>query len=245
MGLIDLAYRILLKNRSNQKSIQAVKDLFHILYCDVALRGGTWRDTFWFGVPVLKCPLDLWVYQEIVSEVKPDMIVECGTHRGGTALFLANVCDLADKGRIITIDTVKQEGSPAHARIEYVIGSSLDLRVFERVRASVRPTETVCVILDSDHRMSHVLQELRLYGSLVTVGSYMIVEDTNINGHPVLPDFGPGPMEAVREFLKETRSFEPDTRREKLLLTFNPHGFLKRVRQTLSLPVVAVKANSP
>jgi len=82
------------------------------------------------------------------------------------------------------------------------------------------------VILDSDHSRDHVLDELRLYAPLVTSGSYVIVEDTNINGHPVLPQFGPGPMEALDEFLRESDEFSIDDQREKFFLTFNPRGFL-------------------
>lgn len=90
--------------------------------------------------------------------------------------------------------------------------------------------DSVMVILDSDHRKDHVLKELRAYSQYVTVDSYLIVEDTNINGHPVYPDYGPGPMEAVEESLKEDDRFAVDRTKEKLLLTFNPGGYLRRVR---------------
>ncbi len=84
------------------------------------------------------------------------------------------------------------------------------------------------VILDSDHSRDHVLRELELYSPLVTPGCYLVVEDTNVNGHPVSPEFGPGPMEAVEAFLETTNDFEVDRSREKLLLTFNPSGYLRR-----------------
>ena len=84
------------------------------------------------------------------------------------------------------------------------------------------------VILDSDHSRDHVLRELELYAPLVTPGCYVVVEDTNVNGHPVVPRFGPGPMEAVQEYLATTDAFEVDRSREKLLLTFNPSGYLRR-----------------
>jgi cephalosporin hydroxylase len=86
------------------------------------------------------------------------------------------------------------------------------------------------VILDSDHSQSHVEKELKLFAPLVTLNSYLIVEDTNINGHPAYPSFGPGPYEAVETFLRTNDNFEVDSSREKFLMTFNPKGYLKRVR---------------
>lgn len=86
------------------------------------------------------------------------------------------------------------------------------------------------VILDSDHRRDHVVRELRTYGPLVSPGSMLVLEDTIVNGHPVLPDFGPGPMEALEEFLAETKTFEIDPIGEKFLISFNPRGYLRRIR---------------
>jgi cephalosporin hydroxylase len=91
-------------------------------------------------------------------------------------------------------------------------------------------------ILDSDHHAAHVGRELRAYREFVTVGSYLVVEDTNVNGHPVMPEHGPGPFEAVEEFLREDRQFEADRSREKFLLTYFPNGFLKKVAPDRSAP---------
>ena len=84
------------------------------------------------------------------------------------------------------------------------------------------------VILDSDHSRDHVLRELELYAPFVTRGCYLVVEDTNVNGHPVVPGFGPGPMEAVTAFLRTAADFTVDHAREKFMLTFNPSGYLRR-----------------
>jgi len=208
--------------------VRNIVDQFHELYYNSHSR--TWNNTFWLGVPVLKCPLDLWIYQEIIFEVKPDIIIECGTAYGGSALFLASICDLVNKGKVITIDIQDIPGRPPHNRIRYLIGSSVSKETIRRIEPLISEKDIVMVILDSDHRKEHVLEELRIYSNFVTIGSYIIVEDTNINGHPVYPDFGPGPMEAVEEFLKENRNFIIDESREKFFLTFNPKGYLKRIR---------------
>jgi cephalosporin hydroxylase len=207
------------------RSDRRVADAFHRLYYDSAVR--TWGSTYWFGTHTQKCPLDLWVYQEILHELRPEAIVETGTASGGSALYLASICDLLSVGEIVSVDIAEAE-RPSHDRVTYLTGSSIAPDVHARVAEFVGERSPVLVILDSDHTRDHVLREMRLYGPLVTPGSYLIVEDTNINGHPVLPRFGAGPMEAVEEFLRGSNEFTIDPEREKFFLTFNPRGFLRR-----------------
>lgn len=209
---------------------QYIVDEFHKLYHRSGFSGGTWQNTFWLGVPTLKYPLDLWVYQEIIFEVRPDLIIESGTASGGSALFMACMCDLVDKGRVITIDIEDIQPRPQHKRIQYLQGSSTSENVVDRIRSSMADSSTVMVVLDSDHRKEHVLDELQIYSQFVTKGSYLIVEDTCVNGHPIQPKFGPGPMEAVQDFLEGNEDFIVDDSKEKFYLTQNPRGYLKRVR---------------
>jgi cephalosporin hydroxylase len=211
-----------------------IVDEFHKLYYDAALYGGTWQNTYWLGVPTSKCPLDLWVYQEMLFELRPDVVVECGTFNGGSAFYLASMFDVLGHGRVVTIDIEPNPARPQHDRITYLNGSTTSPEVVAEVRRlveQVAPTDgTVMVLLDSDHSKDHVAAELREYSPLVTTGSYVVVEDTNVNGHPVFADHGPGPMEAVDEFLSGNDAFVIDTEREKFLLTFNPRGYLRRVK---------------
>jgi cephalosporin hydroxylase len=185
--------------------------------------------TSYLGIQTLKYPTDLWIYQEIISDTRPDVIVETGTWHGGSALFLATVCDGIGHGRVITIDTAPGHPLPEHPRISYLRGSSVEPDSLSTVEQETRNASGVMVILDADHSRAHVLKELAAYADLVTVGSYLIVEDTNINGHPVLSDHGPGPCEAVEEFLRADARYVVDRLRERLLLTANPGGFLRRV----------------
>ena len=205
-----------------------VVDQFTQVYYEGAMFGETRADTTWLGVRTDKCPLDLWIYQELLHELRPDLIVETGTAFGGSALYLASLCDLIGNGKVLTIDVQPQAGSPEHPRLEYFHGSSVAPETLDRVRAQAEAAEGVLVVLDSDHRKEHVLKELRLYAPLVTPGSYIVVEDTILNGHPVSDDFGPGPMEAAEQFLRESPEFEVDGRCEKLYLTFNRKGYLRR-----------------
>lgn len=189
----------------------------------------TWDDTTWLGVPLWKNPLDLWVYQEIIFEVKPALIIETGTYRGGSALYFASLCDLIGRGEVVTIDVMGRKNRPEHPRIEYVKSSSLDDAVLADIAARCASAGgPVLVVLDSDHHMEHVVKELDAYHGFVTPGSYLIVEDTNINGHPVNPFFGAGPMEAVEAFLPRHPEFEVDAKREKYMVTHNPKGYLRR-----------------
>ena len=215
-----------LKNPLKRWFQRIIATQFH--KCYYHSRPKIWNNTFWLGVPVGKCPLDLWVYQEIISDLRPDVIIESGTGRGGSTLFLASCCDLVDNGRIISIDIGSQSAKPHHKRVTYLCGSSVSSRITNEIRQSLNDKDKVLVVLDSGHTKQHVLQELTIYSKLVTPGSYIIVEDTNIGGHPVKPHRYPGPMEAVREFIKNNPSFAIDKSREKFLLTFNPNGYLKK-----------------
>ncbi|MBM3810095.1 MAG: cephalosporin hydroxylase [Acidimicrobiia bacterium] len=208
------------------KRPEQVRRQFHLLYHKLGSQ--TFNNTRWLGVPAQKCPLDMWVLQEILHETQPDVLVETGTYKGGSAYYYASLFDLMNHGRIITVDIEDQPEKPAHPRITYLLGSSTGAATVAKVKELIRPGEKVMVLLDSDHTGSHVKRELDLYSPLVTPGAYLIVEDTHFNGHPILPNHGPGPWEAVQEFLTGNAEFAVDNQREKFLLTFNPDGFLRR-----------------
>ena len=212
----------------NPADEQALVDEFHRLYFDARAFNMTWRNTHWMGHAILKCPLDLWLYQEMLHKVRPAVVVETGTAFGGSAHYLASMMDLLNHGRVITIDVEDRPGRPDHPRISYLTGSSTDPDMVRSVRELIGDAAPVVVLLDSDHAMAHVAAELRLYAPLVTPDSYLIVEDTNLNGHPVFADHGPGPMEALEIFLPAHPEFAHDTSMDKFFLTFNPRGFLKR-----------------
>ncbi len=214
-----------------EKQPRRVLESFHKIYYENPWR--TWFRTNWLGVPVFKCPLDLWVYQEIVHERSPDVIVETGTAFGGSALYLATVLDTIGKGGVTSIDIAESfdgKPRPQHERITYLKGSSTNPEILKKVRQMIPEDGEVLVILDSDHSAPHVLAELKAYAPLIRPGGYLVVEDTNINGHPVLPEHGPGPMEALKEFFQslESEGFQHDSSREKYYLTFNPMGYLQK-----------------
>ena len=205
----------------------AIVEQFHRLYYHDS--ASTWRNTTYRGVGTQKCPLDLWIYQELLSRIRPELIIETGTNLGGSAYFLADLCETLGVGEVLTIDIEDRPGRPVHDRITYLQGSSVDPAIVERVAARRPPRNPVLVILDSDHTCSHVLAELETYAPMVTEQSYLIVEDTNVSGHPALPIYPAGPMEAVDLFLADHPEFVVDRDQEKFLMTFSPSGYLRRL----------------
>ena len=197
---------------------------------DVFYASDVWTKATWLGSQALKNPLDLWVYQEIMFETQPELVVETGTYRGGSAHYLASICDLLGGGEVLSIDIeAERDDYPVHPRITYLAGrSSTHPEVVAEVsaRASGR---RVLVVLDSDHSQAHVEAELALYAPLVQVGGYVIVEDSNIG--QIRKDLMPGPLEAVRAVLAASDEFQSDRDREKFLSTFNPSGYLRRVKE--------------
>jgi cephalosporin hydroxylase len=207
---------------------------FHRLYyehgCHAEYGKGLHAQTNYHGISTHKCPLDLWVFQEILHEVRPALVIELGTYLGGTTLFLAHQLELFGEGRVVSVDRRELE-RPQHHRISYVLGET----DHESTVASVRDHVTACeerpviVIHDADHRCDQVLADLECYAPFVTAASYLIVEDSNVNGHPVLNGWGAGPFEAIENFCERHPDFAPDPAREKFLLTYNPGGYLKRM----------------
>lgn len=217
---------------------------FHRLYFDAY--AATFGATRYMGVPVLKVPADLWAYQEILFEVRPDVVIETGTFAGGSALFIAHVLDQIGHGRIITVDywddqqaksavdqdfpylANRKDFRPKHPRLTYLHGPSTAEATKAALISMVGDGERGMVILDSDHTKAHVLDEIDFYQRFVAMESYLIVEDTNTNNNP-LAWYEDGPFQAVEEFLPLTTAFVADRSREKFLMTLNPMGFLKRV----------------
>lgn len=188
-----------------------------------------WQKTRFLGVPIAKYPSDLWAYQEIIHKVRPNTIIETGTWFGGSALFFITLMRLANVSdpRVITIDTEPQAPVKDTGIIQ-IVASSVDPTIAAGIKHFLQGI--TMVVLDSFHSKDHVLEELELYAPLVSQGSYLVVEDTSINGHPVYPDHGPGPFEALEEWLPKHPKFQGDRSCEMFGISTNPGGWLMRVR---------------
>jgi len=183
----------------------------------------------WLGVPIWQPILDLWTIQETLFEVKPDLVIECGTNRGGSSFFFGQLFDLMGRGRVITIDVQKMHHIQ-HPRVSYLIGSSVAPEVVSRVSQEVAGTAgPVLVILDSDHSAGHVRNELSAYHSFVTPGSFLLVQDGVIDLLSRFASARPGPLLAIEDFLREHPEFELDAERcGRFIWTHHPKGWLRR-----------------
>lgn len=219
----------LLDNQRSRDIVERFSDLYY--------KSGTPPELNWRGDTMLKNPCDLWMIVELFQRVRPSVVIETGTHRGGSASFYADMLRLLQiPATVITVDlNPKWSFDPRSKNIVSVIGYSSDAKVQAQVAAAVRGAldkhpGAVLALLDSSHDEANVLQELEFVAPFITVGSYLIVEDTNVNGHPSSPEHGPGPWEAVERFLAARGDFVADRECERFLLTFFPRGWLKRVR---------------
>lgn len=206
-------------------------DEFHTFY----EKSRIWEKTKWLGVSCWKLPFDAFIIQEIIWNIQPDFIIETGTGKGGSAVFYASILEIIGKGKVVTCDIegkcdYNKIPKKLKKRIIFEHGGSTNPLVFSRIEKKVKGKKNI-VILDSDHNCDYVRQEMSMYSTFVPVESYMIVEDTHVNGHPVPWKWGDGPYEAVEDFLDfHGEEWEADYWCEKYIMTFNPKGYLRRVK---------------
>ena len=190
------------------------------------------RANRFMGIETLQNPLDVWITQEVIYEVQPDVIVETGTHFGGSALLWATILQsINPDARVFTVDIENRQREASHRplwkrRVKFFRGSSTDPAIFQKIVNRTRD-KRVLVILDSLHTPEHVKAELDLYSKIVPVGSYIIVQDTGIVRPLKASKSG---SEGIDAFLAENDDFVIDSSRERFRLTNNPGGYLKRIQ---------------
>ena len=240
----DPAYR---DEKRQRVDAYAVDDEFRALsnaWRVMALRKQYMNNFSWLGRPLIQLPTDAMAMQEIIWEVKPDLIIETGVAHGGSVVLSASLLELLGHGEVLGIDIDIRphnrqaiEAHPLARRISLIEGSSTDPAVVAQVRERAAGKARVLVCLDSNHTHAHVLAELEAYAGLVSVDSYCIVFDTFVEDMPadhVWTDrpWGKGnnPKTAVREWLQSHPEFEIDRSiDDRLLVTSAPDGFLRRV----------------
>ncbi len=211
--------------------IPKVLEEYHKWYYDSKI----WTITTFRGVKALKYTADLWNYQEIICDLKPSLIVECGTAYGGSTLYFSTILKLVNpNSKVFSID-IDHTGVADIVRtdphIELFTAKVTDKKTFERIKDLKAIFKgPIFVILDDDHSKCNVLAEMEMFRGILVAGDYLVVEDGNINGHPVAPGFGEGPMEAIMEYFRlHPYDYTYDIAREKKFgVSFAPKGFLIR-----------------
>jgi cephalosporin hydroxylase len=213
------------------------------LFTRESIKSGYSYNFSWMGRPIIQYPQDMIAMQEIIWELKPDLIIETGIAHGGSLIYYASLLELIGSGEVIGIDIeirphnrVEIEKHPLFKRIKMIEGSSINPEVVDQVKKMTAGKQRILVCLDSNHSHQHVLQEMQFYAPLVTLGSYLVVFDTIVED---LPDHylprpvwtrGNNPKTAVIEFLGKNDQFEIDYSMDnKLLISVAPQGYLKRV----------------
>lgn len=200
----------------------------------------------WMGRPIIQYPQDMIAMQEIIWNLKPDLIIETGIAHGGSLIFYASILELIGKGEIVGIDIdIREhnrkeiESHPMYKRIKMIQGSSIDPAIVAQVAEHAKGKQTVLVALDSNHTHAHVLEELKMYSPFVSLNSYLVVYDSiveklpedHLPGHVRPWGIGNNPWTALQAFIKENPGFEIDKSVDnKLLLSVAPDGYLKRVK---------------
>jgi cephalosporin hydroxylase len=240
----DKDTEITIKTKGKEKTFSLYSkegfDYLSLLWLKLGAQNRLMYEVNWMGVPFIQLAEDLVMMQELVWTLKPDVIVECGIGQGGGILFYSSILELIGKGKVIGVDIdirlpnrKRIENSSFKNRIELIEGSSISPNVVKQLRRKLENTESVLIILDSDHTYKHVLAELNLYHSFVTKDSYLVVMDGGAahvwdiprdqskykDDHPIL---------AIEEFLKNNNNFEIDHHYNRLGITSSPLGFLKK-----------------
>ena len=227
-------------NNGNNKALQEAAHLFN-----VQSNKSQYSYNFsWMGRPIIQYPQDMIAMQELIWEIKPDLIIETGIAHGGSLIYYASLLELIGKGEVLGIDIdirkhnrQEIEQHPMFKRINMIEGSSISEQMIEKVKTYAEGKEKILVCLDSNHTHEHVLAELRMYAPFVTKDSYLVVFDTIVED---LPEgyfthqrpwgVSNNPKTAVYEFLKENNSFSIDSAiNNKLLISVAPDGYLKRI----------------
>ncbi|HDM08894.1 MAG TPA: cephalosporin hydroxylase [Desulfobacteraceae bacterium] len=185
----------------------------------------------WMGTKIWKNPFDIWIYQEILHEIKPDVVIEIGSAYGGSTRYLADLLDLLGNGMVVSIDIDRSKYHLEHKRVIALTGNSSDPGIISRVEEICSGKKTM-IIQDGGHSKAQVLSDLENYSRFVSLNSYFIVEDGIVD--LFYPEDGlgfseQGPLAAIEEFVSRHPEFQVDESRERYLMTYNPKGFLRRI----------------
>jgi cephalosporin hydroxylase len=238
-----LIERIKQSREQNADLLQRYHDLWYS-------SGHTWHYTHFLGVGMMKCPNDIWMYQDLMTKLCPQVVIETGTYQGGSALWFAFLMDMLriKDGKVLTVDIhdYRKTWLVEHPRITYIEGNSADPAIRDLIseKSGVWQSDlagppsintrtfSTLVVLDSDHSAEHVYNELTLYAPMLRVGDWLVVEDTNIGWTDNNGGGDRGARGGVQDYMDQhPGEFTQDLLSERYLLTMNPGGWMQRVKE--------------
>ncbi|MDP2705009.1 MAG: CmcI family methyltransferase [Patescibacteria group bacterium] len=216
--------KLLVVYRFIKKQLRPVPEDEQVQFDALSIYNGHFNVTY-KGIRTLKCPFDYVMYQMIITSLKPDLVIEIGTSYGGNALYIAELMDTIEHGKVHTIDIVGKS-EVVHPRITFFKNGweGYDLK-------ETKKFSKILIIDDGSHMYEDVLSTLHKFASAVSVGSYYIIEDGIID--EIGKKFNGGPLRAIREFLPENKNFEVDRTYCDMFgknATFNVNGYLKKIK---------------
>lgn len=220
-------------------------DMLSNLWIKSAAHHRVMYEPTWLGRPIIQFPTDISAIQELLWQLKPDVVVETGVAHGGSLILSASILELIGKGKVVGVDIEIRphnraaiEAHPLSRRIQLLEGSSIAPEMIEAVRSAVGDAKRVIVFLDSNHSEEHVAAELELYAQFVTPGSYLVAHDGAQAWVWEIPGGKPewkndNPLDAIHKFVAKNPAFTIDPHWTRLGITSSPDGFLKRAGEPL------------
>ena len=220
----------------SEEGLKVVSELWTKVCCEHKIM----YEPTWLGIPIIQFPSDIVMMQELIWKVRPDVIVETGVAHGGSAILYASIMELIGKGYVIGVDIeirkynkVAIMSHPLSKRIRLIEGSSIANEIVSQVNGMVKNSEKIMVVLDSNHTREHVYQEMCKYAPIVSDDSYLVVMDGT---QAMVADIPRGkkewaednPLKAIEKFLEINSEWEIDPYYNRMLITSNPSGFLRR-----------------
>lgn len=224
-----LVARIQKSRTENAELLQRYHDLWYE-------SGHTWHYTHFLGVGMMKCPNDIWMYADLMTRLRPQIVIETGTYQGGSALWFAFLMDMLriDGGHVYTVDIedYRKTWLVQHPRITFINGNSADPAIAAGLTEALPAKGGRLIVLDSDHSAEHVRHELELYAPMTRVGDWVVVEDTNISWSDGDGGGDRGARGGVQDYMDQhSGEFVQDILSERYLLSMNPGGWLQRVQE--------------
>jgi cephalosporin hydroxylase len=231
---LQLKFDVLRQPGSDTATPAPVPDELKMAAIEAVWDHRAWRGASWLGHPVNRYPADLHVYQELLADLRPSVVVVAADDPGlgGRALFLASICEQLGQGRVVAVGGIDAAERPSHSRLVHVVGAPEAPAVADEVKALTAPDPPVVVFLGMIESW-RVVAAFERYAPMVRVGGYVVVENTLVRGRPVESGSGPGPYDAVEAILARHGDFIADPAAERYTLTFNRGGYLKRIPSTL------------